>query len=123
MTIGWLHYSYKDGKYKQIRSSKGEKSLTDNVILKSDTTYEEIMNRASAIYFPKGRSKKGRIEHMKLSLGTSKGETVPMENFSLEKYTSMLPTHQKRIYLLSKAQVREIKANTLVSILCLLKKY
>lgn len=67
-----MHYSVKASKYKQVhvQSSKGEKSATDNLVLKSTTSYGEILDKAIKIYFPKGKSKMGKKEHMELCLGT-----------------------------------------------------
>jgi hypothetical protein len=43
---------------------------------------------------------------MVLQLGTVKGEVIESEGFTLEGYAQKIQTQLKRIYLLSKAQVR-----------------
>lgn len=96
----------KAAKYKQVRSSKGEKSATDNLVLKCNISYDEILEKAVRIYFPKGKSKMGKKEHMELSLGTVKGEPIVREGFSLEKYRQETQTQKLRLYLLTKPIVR-----------------
>lgn len=88
-----MNYSYKDSKYKQILSSKGEKSATERFVLTSNVTYEEILDKATRLYFPKGRSKKGRKERMEL-IGTVKGEPTDRDGFTLETFVQQIQTQK-----------------------------
>ena len=104
IALGWMHWSYKDRKYKQVRSNKGEKSKTENLSF-GPMSYDEVMSKAIQTFFPKGKSKKGRKEAMTFSLGNVKGLELRKEGFSLEDYVKQCTTQKCRIYLLSKAIV------------------
>ena len=107
VSLGWMNYSYKDNRYKQIRSSKGEKTITENILLCSTTNYEELLAKAISVFFPKGRSRRGRREKMVFALGNSKGVEIPKEGFTVEQHLKKLSTQKARFYLLSKPTVSQ----------------
>ena len=106
ITIGWLHWSYKDHKYKQIRSAKGQLGGTFDHSFPKNASYNDILDIALTRFYPKGRSKKGRRCHMLARLGNSKGvEITNSDTFHLGEYLHGCMTQKVRIYLLTKPQV------------------
>ena len=46
-----MHYSNKENRYKQIRTRKGEKTITENIIL-CVSTYDKLLMKAVNVFFP-----------------------------------------------------------------------
>ncbi|XP_052098764.1 uncharacterized protein LOC127733444 [Mytilus californianus] len=112
---GWKHYSFASNVYKQVKSNSKKLKLTDCgsqiIFVKYNATYEEVIEKLTDKYYPCGRSKKGSLHKMTLSL-RSFTETINRENFSALQFYNERKTSEARIYLLSKEKIHDMLAIT-----------
>lgn len=101
-----MHYSYAKRRYVQVKSTKNNKSGGIHPIdLRLDETYDEVLEKGIRRFAPTGRTSFGRIKDMVTKLGSSKGEVIPHEGFSLATFVEDCQTQKLRIYVLTKVQV------------------
>ncbi|XP_060582636.1 uncharacterized protein LOC132739013 isoform X3 [Ruditapes philippinarum] len=115
-SIGWMHFSAKEKRYKQVRSSKLDPKNILDTALHKDISYDEIVKMAADFFFPDGRSRKGKKSCMLFMLGKVNNVIIPKEGFSLAKYAENKMTLKLRIYLYSKVKVCFIFIYILLSI-------
>ena len=118
VTLGWMHYDRKDKTYKTVRTRKG--GGTRQCQFLNTGTYDDILSKATDLFFSGGKNLYGHSDIMDLNLGNYKGEIISKENFSVQKYIVDHRLSKTRIYLMSKLKsnnqlVKEI-ANTTISI-------
>lgn len=73
----------------------------EDIIMRSNMDYETCLATMQNLYFPNGRSIKGRLTTMETKLGNNKGE-VTSENFSPFQIARNAGTQKPKLYLLSK---------------------
>jgi hypothetical protein len=111
-----MHFSAKEKRYKQVRSSKLDPKNILDTALHKDISYDEIVKMATDFFFPDGRSRKGKKSCMLFMLGKVNNVIIPKEGFSLAKYAENKMTLKLRIYLYSKVKVCFIFIYILLSI-------
>ena len=100
--LGWQHYMSDQGRFKQVRLSKG--GGIREVFLPVSTSYVDLLKIATTTFFPKGVSHVGVASEMQLKLGNFQGENIreeEMPTFSLEMYREIYNLPRIKIYLLS----------------------
>lgn len=98
--FGWLNYQ--DTVYKQVRRATG--GGTREIIVKKDERVSSILERGKTLFFPGGKSVKGKLEDFDCMLSvTVSGE--PLEG-SVTLKNLIEQTHHKvlRVYLCTKAK-------------------
>ena len=105
--FGWKHWS--NGKFKQKRSDHGGGKRRIDV--PRDSGYEDCLQIAKKLFFPRGVSSEGHEDEMYISLGNYAGDPVDnMEDgndilpFSAERYKSVTGFALPSIYLLSRSK-------------------
>lgn len=78
---------------------------TGDMILQTNIDYETCLHTLENLFFPNGKSVKGRISTMETKLGNFHGEVLP-GNFFLHQAVARSGSSQKsKLYLLSKKKV------------------
>ena len=105
--FGWKHWS--NGKYKQKRSDHGGGKR--RVYVARDAGYDDCLQIAKKLSFPKGVSSEGHEDEMHLSLGNYAGDQVvyledgpDIEPFSAEQYKDLTGFALPSVYLLSRSK-------------------
>ncbi|CAG2249740.1 unnamed protein product [Mytilus edulis] len=99
---GWRHFSYSKNQYTQVRSRKGMTLPTGDMILQTNIDYETCLHTLENLFFPNGKSVKGRISTMETKLGNFHGEVLS-GNFFLHQAVARSGSSQKsKLYLISK---------------------
>ncbi|VDI60800.1 Hypothetical predicted protein [Mytilus galloprovincialis] len=109
---GWRHFSYSKNQYTQVRSRKGMTLPTGDMILQTNIDYETCLHTLENLFFPNGKSVKGRISTMETKLGNFHGEVLP-GNFFLHQAVARSGSSQKsKLYLLSKKKIPQLFVET-----------
>ena len=101
--LSWQHYFSDEGRFKQVRLSKG--GGIREVFPPLSATYITILQHATATFFPNGISHLGTAEYMIMNLGNFKGHEIYEEEistFSVETYKEVYNMPRVKIYLLTK---------------------
>ncbi|XP_052070038.1 uncharacterized protein LOC127708912 [Mytilus californianus] len=101
-TCGWQHFSYQFMKYIMVKNTKNQANLGPRSISISRSASEnEILQILTSIFFPRGKSVKGRIESMDVKLGSYMGMVIT-------DIGATLRSKKPHFYLLTKEKIPEI---------------
>lgn len=110
ISIGWLHYSYKESRFMAVRMARG--GGTRKIDVKASAGKEELIDIAKNLFFPEGQSCHGPANEMKLDLANFKLENITKlvdeqgkrHSFTVQRYFEVHKLTHARIYLTSKKQ-------------------
>ncbi|XP_048749259.1 uncharacterized protein LOC125661328 isoform X1 [Ostrea edulis] len=106
ISIGWLHFDIERNKYIQVKLKTGGGSRT--VDMPVESSYKEMLEKAINIFFPAGKSPKGRIDKFSCVLGNFTQDLIKEDGFSLQQYTeTSCLSNKPRIYLMTKKKTEE----------------
>ena len=108
ISLGWLHYSYKDSRYVAVRLTRG--GGTRKVDIDAAASKEEVIARAKKIFFAGGTSSNGSASEMRFDLANFKLENITKLTdeqgnrypFTVQKYFEVHKLTQARLYLTSR---------------------
>ena len=102
--FGWKHWV--DGKYKQKRSDKGGGKR--RISISRAAAYDECLEIAKKLFFPKGISSEGHEDDMYFALGNYAGVQIEeldgITEFSAAKYKELTGFTLPSLYLLSRSK-------------------
>ena len=97
--LGWLHYCKKKKKYVSVRGPKGG---IRKLILPEETSGEELLAKATGLFFKHGRSIHGKMDSMFFRIGLYNGEPIDIRD--LKSYVAENCLTKCRLYLMSKTK-------------------
>ena len=117
ISIGWLHYSYKESRFVAVRLARG--GGTRRIDIKASSGKEEVIHLAKKLFFPDGQSCNGPANEMKFDLANFKLENITRlvdeqgnrHPFTVQKYFEVHKLTQARIYLTTKKLSTSSTAN------------
>ncbi len=75
--VRWHHYDKTSGKYLPVRQKNGGGNRFVEYLSSNSPTLEDILNRASKLYFPGGKNKfAGQLVNLKKGITDSSGEVI-----------------------------------------------
>ena len=99
VSIGWKNYDNKTDKFIIVRAEKG--GGTREVLFPNESTYDDILQRCTDVFFPEGMSNAGDINHFNLSLMNFKSTPID-SSFTLGEYIKEHHLTKTRIYFYTK---------------------
>uniref|UniRef100_A0A7M5VC91 HECT domain-containing protein n=2 Tax=Clytia hemisphaerica TaxID=252671 RepID=A0A7M5VC91_9CNID len=121
ISIGWIHYDRKAGRYAGVRSKRG--GGLRSAKMHDSSTRQDILGEAEKIFFPKGKSQVGQLALMITLLGkfdeTPLPSTIEVDGkevqFSLGGYLQENRLTKAKFYLMTKSLSFLDKVNELSS--------
>ena len=120
--VGWMHYNEDQQRYVAVRMSRG--GGTRDINMSVQANIEMVLNTASSVFFPDGKSCFGNLDEMNCTVGNYKGDIIStltdengeVHDFSVRKYYDISKTNRARLYLMSrlKHEIDDVKCPSVV---------
>lgn len=66
LEVGWADFNFREKRYKQVRQRSG--GGTRHVVMDSHSLMSDVIDKAKELFFPQGRSTRGRLEDFTFEL-------------------------------------------------------
>jgi len=107
--LGWFNFNDEKKRYTQVKTKKGGGLRSDSYQL--DTTMAAFIDEGTKLFFPKGTSKFGDMNEFEFKIIDSCLDIIDLDTTVAELYAKRKDQILK-IYLSSKAKVKEIELST-----------